>query len=258
MIFKSKSVPTSPGEIEQLRKLHHSQEAHEYFHQRLAGSFVGDAVFGANDGIITTFAVVAGVAGANLSPVVVLILGVANLLGDGFSMAAGNYLARKSEAEYRVTEQAKEAWEVEHMPEEERQEVRELYRAKGFTGQVLEQAVAIVTSNKETWVNEMLVGEHGIIMERLNHPLKNAGVTFISFVLAGAIPLLPYVFGLKGAPGFAWSIIVTALVLFTVGSLRTLVTERRWWLAGFEMLGVGGVAAGVAYLVGSFLSRIVG
>lgn len=244
-------------DVERIRSLHHEGVAHEYFHRTTGGAYVGDAVFGANDGIITTFAVVAGVAGADLSSAVVLILGVANLLGDGFSMAAGNYLGRKSEDEYQAVERAKEEWEVEHMPDEERQEVRKLYEAKGFSGQDLERAVAVVTSDKKVWVNEMMAGEHGIIGEGGGSPVRNAGVTFASFVVAGAVPLLPYVFGLTGYHAFGWSTIAAACALFLVGSLRTFITERRWWLAGLEMLGVGAIAAAVAYAVGAFLSRIV-
>jgi len=97
-----KKIPIIPQyEVERIRKIHHEGKAKEDFHNLFAGEYIGDIVYGANDGIITTFAVVAGVAGAALSPTIVLILGVANLFADGFSMAAGNYLARKSEKEYK-------------------------------------------------------------------------------------------------------------------------------------------------------------
>lgn len=251
--------PIPASEVEHIRVLHHQGGAHEYFHRSTAGAYIGDAVFGANDGIITTFAVVAGVAGAQLAPAVVLILGAANLLGDGFSMAAGNYLARKSEAEWRTTERTKELWEVEHMPNEERQEVRQMYAAKGFQGVELERVTQVLTSNKEVWVNEMMVGEHGITASSGNsHPAKNASVTFVSFLVAGALPLLPYVMGLAGPRAFTWSTVAAAVTLFIVGSLRTRVTQRRWLLAGLEMLLVGGVAAVVAYVVGWGLRGLVG
>jgi VIT1/CCC1 family predicted Fe2+/Mn2+ transporter len=164
------------------------------------GEYIGDLVYGANDGIITTFAVVAGVAGAQLSPAIVVILGVANLIADGFSMATSNYLARKSEKEY------------------------------------LEKTT-------------------GVIAELKNHPLNNALVTFFAFVIAGAIPLLPYLFGVKENV-FYWAILSTSLALFTVGSLRTLVTGIRWWIAGLEMFAIGAVAAGVAYGIGNLLGNL--
>lgn len=259
MAFNPSRSPISASEVERIRALHHQGGAHEYFHRGTAGSYIGDAVFGANDGIITTFAVVAGVAGAQLAPAVVLILGAANLLGDGFSMAAGNYLARKSEVDWRATERAKELWEVEHMPNEERQEVRQIYSAKGFQGAELDRVTEVLTSNKEVWVNEMMVGEHGITAgSEAGHPLKNASVTFISFVVAGALPLLPYVVGLAGSRAFAWATVAAAVTLFIVGSLRTRITQRPWLLAGLEMLLVGGVAAVVAYAVGRGLRGLVG
>jgi VIT1/CCC1 family predicted Fe2+/Mn2+ transporter len=178
------------------------------------GEYIGDLVYGANDGIITTFAVVAGVAGASLSPAIVVILGVANLLADGFSMATSNYLARKSEREYNQK------------------------------------------------INGSETGE-----EPKARPTMNAMVTFVSFVIAGAIPLIPYLFDAGAVPFvpntfglhtnlFYWAILATSLALFTVGSLRTLVTGIRWWLAGLEMFAIGAVAAGVAYGIGSLLGNL--
>ncbi len=245
-------------EVERIRQIHHAGKTPEDFHQLTIGGYIGDIVYGANDGIITTFAVVAGVAGAALSPIIVLILGAANLLADGFSMAAGNFLARKSERDYRRIERAREEWEIDQLPEEERTEIRKLYAAKGFTGADLERAVAIITSDRKRWVDEMMVGELKIVEENEgSHPLKNAAATFFSFVVAGAVPLLPYVFGVPGASAFRWAIAATAVILFTVGSLRVYVTGKRWWVAGVEMLAVGTVAAVVAYAVGYFLSGLV-
>ncbi|MBI5734133.1 MAG: VIT1/CCC1 transporter family protein [Candidatus Kerfeldbacteria bacterium] len=223
----------------------------------MAGEYIGDIVFGANDGIITTFAVVAGVAGASLSPVVVLILGAANLLADGFSMAAGNFLARRSERQYEQTERQREEWETEKLPAEERQEIREIYQAKGFTGADLEKAVEIITSNKKVWVDEMMVHELKIISAESGRPLKNALATFVSFVAAGLVPLLPYISGLTGNLAFKWAIVATVVCLFTVGGLRTLITGIRWWLAGLEMLLIGTAAAAVAYAVGYLLGNLV-
>ena len=165
-----------------------------------AGKYIGDIVYGANDGIITTFAVVAGVAGAELLPNIVVILGIANLLADGFSMASSNYLARKSEQEYQDT----------------------------------------LTETQNTTKEK---------------PFKNAVATFISFVLAGFIPLVPYVLGIK-VDTFLLAIISTSIALFAVGSLRTLVTGTKWWRAGTEMLLIGALAATVAYVIGNLLGNL--
>jgi VIT1/CCC1 family predicted Fe2+/Mn2+ transporter len=242
--------------IEKLKQAHLTGKADEQFHKLVFGRYIGDAVYGSYDGIITSFAVVAGVAGANLSSAIVLILGGANLLATGFSMASGNYLARKSEMEYRKTERVKEEWEIKNLADEERQEIREIYQAKGFSGVDLERAVEIITSNPKLWTEEMMRGELKIMDDKDAHPIQSAATTFVSFVLAGAVPLLPYVFGRVSGESFVWATIFTVLVLFSVGSLRTVVTGRRWWLSGIEMLVIGLLAATLAYFVGELLGSL--
>jgi len=163
------------------------------------------AVYGANDGIVTTFAVVAGVAGANLSPSIVLILGIANMLADGLSMGLGDYLGERSEQRLR-------------------QHTSQDHKTEGL------------------W--------------------RTGLMTFIAFVVAGAFPLLPYLFRFLGAPialdnQFYYSIICTVGVLFGVGSLRTIVTKGKWWQNGLEMLFVGSIAAAVAYIFGDVVESMV-
>jgi VIT1/CCC1 family predicted Fe2+/Mn2+ transporter len=225
-------------------------------HKTGAGAYIGEAVYGALDGIVTTFAVVAGVEGANLSSGIVLILGFANLVGDGLSMGVGSYLSTKSQREYEKSEREREKWEIEHYPEGEIEEIRQIYRKKGFRGADLDRAVEIITADKELWVETMMVEELGILSED-NHPFFNGLSTFISFILAGFIPLLFFVAALA-LPGlekytFIMSVILTAVTLFAVGSLRVLITQTRWWRSGLEMLLVGGAAALGAYLIGYIL-----
>jgi VIT1/CCC1 family predicted Fe2+/Mn2+ transporter len=160
----------------------------------IARHYIRDIVYGANDGLITTFAVVAGVVGGGLSARTMLIIGAANLVADGLSMGVGNYLSIKSH---------ESALAAENRPEEEARPAR-----------------------------------HGL-------------ATFLSFALAGAIPLLPFAFGM-GSHGFATSITLTFLTLFVVGALRGLVTIDRWWRAGLEMLLLG-----VAVAVGAYASGLV-
>lgn len=241
--------------IAEAKAAHRDGSAHEKLHNTFGGTYVKDLVYGANDGIVTTFAVVAGVAGATLSPTVVLILGFANLIADGFSMAVGNYLGSKSELEYQRTEQAIEEWEAEHLPEEEAGEIREIYAKKGFTGADLDRAVQIITSNKKIWVEEMLAGEHGILPNGKSSPTKNALATFIAFSIAGFLPLLPYVFGIGNA--LMLSAATSGLAMFAVGAARTLITGKKWWRAGLEMFAVGALAAISAYAVGWGLDKLV-
>lgn len=223
------------------------------------GQYIGDMVYGAIDGIVTTFAVVSGVAGASLSSGIVLILGFANLFADGLSMAVGNYLGAKSEVEYKTRERYREEWEVEHLPDEERQEVRQIYQRKGFTGELLEKVVEVITQDKKQWVDTMLLEELHIIPEQKS-PLKAGFMTFSAFVAAGFVPLFSYVLSYFSAffATYSYPIAVglTFLTIFGVGSLRVYVTGKRWWTSGLEMLLVGGATAVVAYLIGYLLKGL--
>ena len=247
--------------IKEVRAAHQKGHATEKYHATFGGTYIRDVVYGANDGIITTFAVVAGVAGANLSSNIVLILGFSNLLADGLAMAIGNYLGTKSEQEYIAKERKMEEWEIKHVPNCEIKEIRDIYKKKGFKGKSLTQMVDLVTSNKKLWVDTMMIDELGILPNDDQSPIKNGLATFLSFSIAGLFPLLPYVlfkvpnFKYSLINSFNFSIVFTALALFTVGALRTFITKKHWLIAGFEMLFVGAIAAVVAYTTGHFIDQ---
>ena len=219
----------------------------------MSGRYIKDVVYGANDGIVTTFAVVSGVAGASLSIETVLILGIANLIADGISMGASNFLGSKSEEDYYKKEKAAEYWEVDHLPDHERQEIRDIYAKKGFTGAELEEVVDVITKNKDRWVDVMMKEELGLIEEPDGKAFRSGLVTFISFVVAGFMPLASYIFFAHFTNPFFISVAITALTLFVVGAMRSLMIRKVWWKAGLEMLMVGVLAAGAAYGIGFFL-----
>lgn len=223
------------------------------------GQYIKNVVYGGLDGVITTFAVVAGVAGAALSPGIVLIMGFANLVGDGLSMAIGDYLSTKAEMEFQEAERKREAWEVENYPQGEKEELMELYIEKGMSREDAETVTNIISKNKEAWVDIMMVEELGIIREN-ESPVRNAIVTFISFMVFGFIPVLTYVLS-RVIPSlyvnmFVLSAILTSLTLFTLGALKVKVTGKNWFLSGLEMLLVGGLAASAAYIIGTLLSGV--
>lgn len=168
---------------------------------KLNGSLVKASVYGANDGIITTFAVVAGVSGAKLAASIIVILGIANLIADGISMGVSDYLGARAEQDYH-----------EH---------------RG--------------------------------LESDTEPVWHTGLmTFVSFVIAGSVPLLPYffalIFGIDLASPLLISCLGTGVALFLVGVARTLVTKGSWWRNGLQVLMVGAAAAGVAYFLGDVVS----
>lgn len=224
-------------------------------HRHLVGKYIGDLVYGANDGIITTFAVVAGASGASLSSAVIIILGVANLFADGISMGASNFLGKRSEQDFARAQRQKEDWEIDNLRELEVEEVRDIYKKKGFKGEDLKHAVEIITSNRKVWLDTMMKDELGII-EDVDDPKKSGIATFIAFTIAGFFPLLPYFIpGIQNA--FLISSIIGALTLFTVGALRTLITTVSFVRGGLEMLLVGSSAAAIAYVIGSLVEKIV-
>lgn len=237
----------------EFKKLRHLEEI---YHQKTSGEYIGDLVYGANDGLVTTFAVVAGAIGAALSSNIILILGFANLVADGLSMGIGNYLSIKSETEYQKGQRKKEEWEIENLRPIEEAEIKHIYQKKGFEGEDLVRAVKIVTGNKKIWVDDMMKEELGIIEEKLGNPLKHGLATFIAFSLAGAIPLLPFVLHFPSNLAINTSIFLTAVTLFMIGALRTLITPKKWYLAGVEILLVGGLAALAAFVTGDIIERV--
>ena len=233
------------------------EHSHEAIKARLAlGSrpnYVRDWVYGGIDGAVTTFAIVAGVVGAGLSSSIILILGLANLLADGFSMAASNYSGTKAEHDDVERLRDIEKKHIQQAPEGEREEIRQILMAKGLDGSTLDNAVEAITSNEAIWIETMLAEEYGLA-STLRKPLTSAAATFIAFVLCGGVPLLPFVLPI-GDP-FTWAAGLTAVTFFLIGSLKSLWSLAPWWRSGCETLIIGIAAAAMAFAVGYWLKGI--
>lgn len=223
------------------------------------GTYLGSIVYGGLDGIITTFAVVSGVAGADLGASVILILGVANLLADGFSMGTGDYLSTKSEREFYAREAQRQAWETEHFPDGQKAELAALYQQHGYTPEEVALLVEVQTRHPDRWVNTMMIEELNMVKEE-GSPLYNAFATFLAFIVAGSLPLAIYVVGLfteiDPDDAFVISILSSGVALFLLGAAKVYVTRLNPIRSGLEMLLVGGFAAVVAYAVGALLKNI--
>jgi VIT1/CCC1 family predicted Fe2+/Mn2+ transporter len=222
-------------------------------------SYLHDFIYGAVDGAVTTFAVVAGVAGASLDETVVIILGGANLIADGFSMAASNFLGSRAERQRRERARREEELHIELVPEGEREEIRQIYAAKGFEGEDLERVVEVITSDRELWAQTMMSEELGFGSTEPNE-YRAALTTLVAFLTVGFLPLLVYVYDLA-APGdvadpFLWSAVLTGVAFLVVGGMKARFVDQTWWRSALETLLVGGLAATLAYAAGALLGKV--
>lgn len=223
-----------------------------------AGSSIGDAVLGAIDGCVTTLAVVAGTVGAGYPTAVALTLGCANLLADGFSMAVSNYQAVRAQQDFAESQRNIEHQHIDQVPAGEREEIRQIYQRKGFSGEVLEAIVETICSDRKLWVETMLAEEHGISPAPLA-PYRAALVTFTAFVVVGSAPLLPLLIpGLAADTRFATSAVLAALMFFLIGSVKSLVFGQPVLRSGLNTLFTGSAAAALAYLAGYVLQTVIG
>ena len=255
-------MPRHTLDLAKLKAEHTPRAIAQRLSMGLKGIYLRDFVYGAIDGTVTTFAIVAAVAGAGLSPGIVVIMGIANLIGDGFSMAVGNYLGTRSEEKRRRHHRKTEEEHIKHYPAGEREEVRQIFAAKGFEGDDLERVVETITGDLDRWVDTMLTEEYGLALDGPK-PWKAASVTFLAFVVAGALPLISYVYNIavpqasRISDPFLISSIVTGLAFFFIGAGKSRFAGERWWLAGLETLLLGGIAAVLAYQIGAMLEPLI-
>lgn len=227
-------------------------------HGSKLGPFIQDVVYGGNDGIVTTFAVVAGTVGADMPHYIVIILGLANLIADGTSMATGSFLSIKSEADQFKRVRKEELEEIRDIPEIEKEEVRIFYEKKGFSGEDLERVVDVICSNEDVWADTMMIEEHGTPPDDDRKPFLHGFMTFISFQIFGAIPLIPYIFGIERDLRFTVAMWSTVAALCILGLTRSIVTRERLLRGPIEILSVGILGAVVAYGIGVLLKDVVG
>lgn len=222
-------------------------------------SYLHDFIYGAVDGAVTTFAVVAGVEGASLDETVVIILGGANLIADGFSMAVSNFLGSRAERQRREHARREEELHIRVVPEGEREEIRQIFAAKGFEGRDLERVVDVITASPELWAETMMSEELGFGSTEPNE-YRAALATLVAFLTVGFLPLTVFVYDLA-APGeveqaFAWSAVMTGIAFLVVGALKSRFIDQSWWRSALETLAVGGLAAILAYATGALLQGV--
>lgn len=221
-------------------------------------NYLGDAVLGGIDGSVTTFAVVAGATGGNFDRIVIIVLGFANLIADGFSMAVSNYLRSKSEREKIDKTWQKEEQQIREIPGGERQEIRQIFSNKGFKGEILEKIVEKITNNKQLWLETMVTEEYGLPLKGAS-PIRAGMVTFWAFLIIGILPLIPFLIGsFNYITRFIMSSVITALAFLLIGLVKGIILKTSVIKSSVQTLMTGGIAAFLAYLAGAVLRRFYG
>jgi len=207
-------------------------------------NYLRDWIYGGIDGAVTTFAVVAGVVGADLSTTVVLVLSFANLIADGFAMAASNYSGTKADRDDYDRVLATENRHIALVPEGEREEVRQIFSSKGFAGDDLNKIVAVITSDRTLRAKTMAVED---LSPTRRSPWVAAVSTLAAFILCGLVPIVSY---LSAGGGLAMCVVATGLAFFGVGAIKSWWSLMAWWRSGPETFLIGMSAAALAFAVG--------
>lgn len=225
--------------------------------QHFTGSdTVRDIVIGMSDGLTVPFALAAGLSGAVDSSFVVLIAGIAEVVAGSIAMGLGGYLAARSEADHYQAELEREWREVKELPQAETEEVRQVFRGYGLEGEPLEQATRAVIARPQTWVEFMMKEELGLEKPDPRRALRSALTIGGSYVVGGAIPLLPYALRLPLASALIWSVVVTLVALLIFGAVKARFTGISLFRGAWQTALVGGLAAGAAYGLARLISGL--
>lgn len=223
-------------------------------------NYIRDVVFGFGDGVNTSLGIVAGIGGATVGVDIVILAALIGMFTGAKAMAVQNYLAVKSQIEVLQSEIKREEYEIENIPEKEREEIEEIYKSKGFAGEELNMVVKKITSNKEVWLKTMLTEELGLNLEILGSPIKGAIVMFISFLVGGILPILPYFIVKTGLiNNFTALIIAISISLsssFVIGAIKGRLAKKSWIKGGLEMSLLGTGIALLGYGIGSEMSNL--
>jgi VIT1/CCC1 family predicted Fe2+/Mn2+ transporter len=227
----------------------------EAWHRLGTGGFLRDVVLGSSDGLVAVLAFVAGVSASLGARRTILLAGIAEMFAGATSMGLGAYLGAKSEREFYDRELAREKREIVEMPHEEREEIRQIYRKKGFTGPQLEMVVDTITEDRDRWLKVMMHEELGFSKSGGVPPLRSGIAMSLAYVVGAAIPIVPYAV-IPGRAALAVSVAGTLGALFAVGAWKARLSQRPWWKAGAEMSVAGALGTLACYLIATGIARI--
>ena len=229
---------------------HHTEQVHA-----AGGASLRDLMLGLNDGLVASFAVTSGVAGAFTLSKIVVMAGLAEMLGGAVSMGLAAFISARSQIEFYHSEIQRERDEIRKWPDRERDEIRTIYRKKGFQGELLDRIVSHITADPDRWSDVMMREELGMAVETFDQPLRSALTVGLAYLAGAAVPVAGYLF-LPPRPGLIFSAIATIATLFIVGAAKTIITTRSWWVSGLESMATGIVAAAVTYGAGRLLGSV--
>ncbi len=229
-------------------RLHTEEHTHE-------GVSVRDIILGVSDGLTVPFALAAGLSGAVTSNFIVFLAGVAEMLAGGIAMGLGGYLSEKSHAQVYAKEREREHREIDEIPEQEKREVREIWKSRGYTGEELDRLVEAVIKDRHRWVDFMMREELGMIEPAPGAAYKTSLTIGLSYIIGALVPLFPFVLPLAVSRALLVSSITTLTALLLVGIFKSRFTGGAWWRNGLETMFTGAAAAGAAYVLVRLLSR---
>lgn len=218
-------------------------------------SGIRDFVFGFGDGINTSLGIAAGVGGADVSSNIIILAALVGMFTGAKAMAVQNYLAVKAQKELLRSEIAREEWEIENKPEIERQEIEEIYKAKGFSGKDLEMIVNKITSDKKVWLDTMLTEELRLNVDVVGNPLKSAFRMFGAFLVGGILPIIPFFFA-QGFLPLGIAVAISLSTSFAVGAVKSRLAQTNIIKGGLEMAGLGTGIALVGFGIGTELANL--
>ncbi len=228
---------------------HHDPHRHSYA--------LSDVILGGQDGLVNVLGIVLGLAAATQNPAIVLVGGLAATFAESVSMGAVAFTSTLAEADYYESELEREYRHVESVPSLEKKEVRNIYKEKGFSGDLLDRIVETITANQDVWVAVMMAEEHQLAPTDRRTALRAALVVGISAIIGSLIPLIPFLF-LSISASMWVSVLITIVVLFGVGAYKAKVTIGRPIRSGLEMATIGTLSAMVGYAVGALLKIPMG
>jgi len=229
-------------------------ETHLHHEEHLQSSdLLTDIVIGMSDGLTVPFALAAGLSGAVDSTAVIVLAGVAEIAAGSIAMGLGGFLAGKTEQDHYNSELKREYWEVDHLPEKEREEVREFFESLGLSKEVQDKAVDELVKDKDRWVAFMMKHELNLDKPDPKRARKSAFNIGMSYVVGGLVPLSPYFFIDDSVEALKISVVITLICLFVFGYFKSKMTGVNPWTGGLKVMMIGAVAAGAAFTIAKLI-----